>query len=163
MGTPYSCDDGNVCTVGAHDGTGGCNQEPVVNGTACNDGDNATARDACQAGVCVGTPYSCDDGNVCTSDVPDGSGGCTNPPVPDGGLCDDDDNSTVTDVCRNGACVGQPIICDDNNVCTRDISDRVLGCVHEPLAFGSLCFTGSERESQSICDGAGLCVRFQIP
>lgn len=54
----YDCDDDNACTsddvASCEDGS--CVGEPVIDGTACDDGDGATAGDACRAGVCVGVP-----------------------------------------------------------------------------------------------------------
>ncbi|MFO0750970.1 MAG: hypothetical protein U1F43_35650 [Myxococcota bacterium] len=49
-------------------------------GTSCSDGNSCTKTDQCNAsGTCVGTAYSCDDSQSCTTDNCDGSGGCTHP------------------------------------------------------------------------------------
>ena len=44
----------------------------------CEDGDSCTHSDRCDVGVCVSIPYSCNDELICTTDVCDGSGGCSN-------------------------------------------------------------------------------------
>ncbi len=85
VGTPYSCNDGNVCTNDACDGSGGCT---FTNNTAsCNDGNACTSGDRCSAGACSGVAYSCDDGNACTEDTCDGAGGCTHTLVASCGSC----------------------------------------------------------------------------
>ena len=51
---------------------------PVLNGTSCGDQQACTFSDSCQAGVCQGTSYSCDDGLGCTNDACNGDGSCRN-------------------------------------------------------------------------------------
>lgn len=52
-GTPLVCDDGNECTTDFCDAvTGGCVFQPVVDGTACDDGDITTVTE-CIAGECT--------------------------------------------------------------------------------------------------------------
>ena len=87
-----ACDDGNACTqtdtcqagacvpsnpvvctaldqchtAGTCDpGTGTCSNPAKTNGTACQDGNACTQADTCQAGVCVGVPATCSDGQTC--------------------------------------------------------------------------------------------------
>ena len=56
----------------------------ATNGFACNDSNACTTTDACQSGVCAGTPVangtSCDDGNPCTVSTSCRAGICV-PPV----------------------------------------------------------------------------------
>ena len=52
-GASDPCGD-NVC-----DGAGACTPRPKPDGNPCNDGNDCTLNDTCQAGVCQGTPMSC--------------------------------------------------------------------------------------------------------
>lgn len=47
------------------------------NGKNCSDFQSCTQGDSCQAGACVGVAYSCSDDLACTTDICDGSGGCS--------------------------------------------------------------------------------------
>lgn len=47
-----------------------------ADGASCNDGQACTWNDKCNAGVCTGTPYVCNDGLGCTADLCDGTGDC---------------------------------------------------------------------------------------
>ncbi len=51
-----SCDDGNTCTASDACQTGVCGGTPVANGTPCDDGSGCTASDVCGNGVCTSTP-----------------------------------------------------------------------------------------------------------
>jgi DNA-binding beta-propeller fold protein YncE len=54
-GVAKVCDDGLSCTTDACDtATGNCTFTPVSDGTPCDDANNCTTPDACQAGTCVG-------------------------------------------------------------------------------------------------------------
>jgi hypothetical protein len=74
-GLPTDCNDGNLCTDDSCDPIAGCTH---TNNTApCSDGDACTNGDACVDGTCHGgSPLDCDDGNPCTVDSCDPSGGC---------------------------------------------------------------------------------------
>src|SRR2546425_957724 len=65
------CTDG-TCDEFAHQ----CEATPKTDGTACSDGSLCTQNDACQAGVCAGSPLVCDDANPCTTDSCDPTAGC---------------------------------------------------------------------------------------
>ncbi len=70
-GTPLVCDtaqgqlDGVITQCQQYTGTcspdSGCEIVDLVDGTACDDGDEATCDDACSAGVCVGDAAACVD------------------------------------------------------------------------------------------------------
>jgi hypothetical protein len=93
---PTPCGDGNACTVDACSGSV-CTNDPVPEGTSCNDGDPETVQDACFSGICSGvvvecsSDLECGDGNPCTADACSG-GVCTNDVVPQGTACDDGDS-----------------------------------------------------------------------
>ena len=104
----------------------------------------------------------CDDGNDCTVDGCDSSGGeavCDNDPLPDGASCDDDDSCTDGESCQNGACDGgEAADCDDGNVCTDDVCDPEEGCTHTnnnaPCGNGDFC-DGAETCSEGACSSPG--------
>lgn len=82
-------------------------------GASCDDGSANTVNDVCLAGACTGTPDPCV-GVVCSAatsacHVPGtcNDGVCSAETVAaDGTSCDDDDTSTVGDVCTTGQCAG---------------------------------------------------------
>ncbi|NOZ02852.1 MAG: hypothetical protein GXP54_13345 [Deltaproteobacteria bacterium] len=101
VGVEVNCNDGNVCTMDGCDAVTGCFHDPADN-------------ECCTAGLSI-----CDDGNPCTDD------GC-NPSTLEceyqfnDALCSDQDPCTVQDTCADGACMGIPMDCNDNNPCTLD-------------------------------------------
>jgi hypothetical protein len=74
---------------------------------------------------------TCDDKNPCTDDVCGGKEGCKQTNNTSG--CDADGSvCTEKDTCSNGKCIaGKSIVCDDNNVCTKDSCDPVAGCKYD--------------------------------
>lgn len=64
------------CNDASCDATLGCVVKPKPDGTGCEDRNACTIEDVCSAGVCVGAPLDCDDGNVCTDDTCDPVIGC---------------------------------------------------------------------------------------
>lgn len=154
-GSP-NCDDGNPCT----DDSCANGQCTYVNNTEpCDDGNPCTQGDTCSAGSCVGgTPIVCDDGNPCTVDSCHPVLGCriTNVPSSPPTACDDGSACTTNDFCFGGICVGgQNVDCSDNNPCTTDTCDAVLGCrySHNTLA----CDDGNDCTVGDACSG-GVCV-----
>jgi hypothetical protein len=115
IGSPKNCDDSLPCTIDTcNPGDGACVNTSMT-GAPCDDGDECTLGDRCQAdGTCDGTPKDCSDGNECTIDTCDPPTGiCTNTPDTGRG-CDDGDACTLTDTCQSdGTCVGDPVL-DDN-------------------------------------------------
>ncbi len=75
---PAGCGDGHPCTADACSG-GACVNNPVPDGTACDDGDPETVDDACYGGACTGDSLCdafggdrdgdtlCDDHDPCAS------------------------------------------------------------------------------------------------
>lgn len=131
------CDDGDECTEDSCEPEAGCINEPLT-GTACDDADVCTLADHCDAGECVGAPIDCDDGELCTTDSCDPTGGCvfyTNT-LP----CDDGDPCTVNDECSQGDCVGFGVPCE----CQEDLDCVLL-------------------EDGDICNGTLFCDLTQFP
>lgn len=111
----------------------------------CDDGDECTTHDRCNAGVCEGVPILCDDGNPCNG----------------------------VEYCRKGECrPGKPVLCDDHNLCTVDFCERETGkCVHQPLSdIGKPCgpdyaYRGECRPGRYECgrDCGLMCVGVKGP
>ncbi len=132
------CDAGSCAQVDAADGL------PCHSGAACKD------PGACAKGACVESETACDDGDPCTGVTCEPGIGCLYEPL-DGVSCDDGNSCTPTDLCVEGACVGDgEISCDDGEVCTLDLCDPWFGCVHEDL--DALCDDGDP------CTGGDVCV-----
>jgi hypothetical protein len=177
VGPARDCDDGNVCTLDGCD-AGLAPAEVCVHsptGGLCNDGDPCTVDDFCEAGGCVGAPKPCDDQNECTADACEGgSGQCLHTNIL--GPCDDGVPCTVDDACGgavegggevvpDGQCQGQPMSCDDGNVCTSDACLNAAGkalCQHLPVpgacddgeacTVSDFCLGGQCTAGSMICD-----------
>jgi Dictyostelium (slime mold) repeat len=151
QGPPRTCSDNNLCTLDSCvPGTGQCAFAALDN-TPCPDSNRCDGQ-MCITGVCVaGTPFNCNDNNVCTADSCTPSTGLCSfsnlpaVPCPDGNLCDGQ-------ICASGVCVaGTPPNCNDNNVCTTDSCTPATGqCGFSPLNAVA-CQDGN------LCDGQ-ICV-----
>ncbi len=126
---------------------------------ACDDGDLCTGEDTCFEGTCMGTFFVCDDGNACTDDVCDAdTGECSSAPIPEDGLCFDDDPCSLNDTCTDGVCVagGDTLHCESDNPCMAARCEPGVGCVTEPLD-GIACNDGDVCTTPGICQ-EGTCV-----
>ncbi|MDD5307886.1 MAG: hypothetical protein PHU25_11250 [Deltaproteobacteria bacterium] len=156
-GPPRDCNDGNPCTDDSCNPITGCVDTP--NTAACNDGNLCTADDTCSGGVCVGgPPVDCNDSNPCTNDSCIPNLGCWHNNNAD--VCDDGDVCTTSDACSGGACVGgPPLDCNDDNVCTDDTCNALLGCVRASNTArcddGNAC-TNNDTCSNGVCVGAAI-------
>jgi len=186
------CDDANVCTTDTCS-SGVC--QNTNNTVSCDDGLFCTADDTCSGGECVGandpctipllcsedldacveclTSEDCSDGNICTDDVCDAFGSCSNPnntlSCNDGVFC------TAVDVCDGGTCVGTGDTCpglvcdepndrcveclgdgdcDDSNVCT---TDSCAGNVCSRVPNSLSCNDGRWCTVTDTCVG-GACI-----
>jgi len=201
-------DDGNPCTDDACDPADGVVH--TFNTAWCTDGDLGTGNDICTGGVCVGQPIACDpgkfladngqcplcdesgtgyqsegglvdDGQECTLDACDPDIGVLHTYAQ--GPCDDGDPLTVADVCVDGECVGEALVCDageyyvqgadcllcnaegtaaegpgepvdDGNVCTDDVCDGASGVTHGFNA--GPCDDGDATTGNDTCQ-SGAC------
>ncbi len=145
-GPPLECDDADVCNgVESCDPALGC---VAGDGLFCDDFDVCNGDETCHPveGCIAGEELVCDDGNECTADLCDPEGGCANSSLT-GTECDDGNACTQLDLCDDGLCVGSgPQNCEDDNPCTDDHCDPLLGCVTTlsvaPCDDGDLCSTG---------------------
>jgi len=172
-GTPVECPEpeglGAICKTPACDPeTGACSFAPDHEEFLCEDGDKCTVGDKCMQGVCeAGVAANCNDGNKCTDDSCMPDEGCLHDentaPCNDGDLC------TMQDQCEAGICApGDPLQCDDGNVCTDDSCDPDAGCTFETnenaCDDGDACTTGDHCTGGSCtwdwlkdCDDQNLC------
>jgi slime mold repeat-containing protein len=154
-GTPLRCNDGNPCTTDTCVATVGCLYPPVVDGTACPDGNRCDGTETCVAGACtgVGTPPVCGDDNPCTADVCVATVGCLYPPVPNGMPCPNANACDGVEICNGaGQCTaGSALVCSDDNACTRDTCNAITGCVYTALTDGTDC------PDANLCDGTETC------
>jgi RHS repeat-associated protein len=143
------CDDMDPTTEDSCDPfTGDCINEPI--GMECDDGDLCTTDMPDGEGGCVYTPVDCDDGLFCTDDMCDpATGDCINT-----SNCDDG-NACTTDNCiaiGAGSCSFLQITCDDGLDCTDDSCDPETGCVFTPN-----CDDGDPC-TDDICDPDQGCI-----
>ncbi len=157
-GEAANCDDENTCTADSCVPESGCQNEPAVDGTSCDDADMCSPTSECRAGACEAVGAStCEDNNICTVDSCNAdSGECrhndisnlcvdTNPCTDDScdpeqgcvfgfntNSCNDNSLCTLVDACSNGICTGTPVNIDDSNFCTDDACNPLTGVSHMP-------------------------------
>ena len=158
-GERASCDDGNPCTLDRCDeGTGACLHDALDDvGQPCDDGEACTENDRCRGSSCEGNQRICDDGLDCTFDrCIEEAGDCEHASGPrEGEPCEDGLVCTEAGKCQSGQCVGKPTNCDDDDPCTRDACNEILGgCHHQPI---SGCDRPCSRDSDCE-DPSDLCV-----
>lgn len=108
-------------------------EQPVANGTSCNDSNACTYTDRCQAGSCVGTPISCVSTNPCQVLSCNGTSTCASANAPSTKLC----RAAATGTCQADAyCTGASTACPAN----------------PPAPAGKVC-----RTPQAACQGAASC------
>ncbi|MFH1529854.1 MAG: hypothetical protein ABIK09_03860 [Pseudomonadota bacterium] len=117
-----TCDDQDPCTAdwcnpatGActHEDCGDCQcDEGCVQNSACNDGNTCTL-DLCNSGVCSHLTLPCWDGDPCTDDTCDPSGGCMFLPLPLCAGCTSEMSCDDGNICTQNACVDQYCISQD--------------------------------------------------
>jgi hypothetical protein len=144
------CDDKNLCTDDSCQPGSGC--QFVYNQAPCDDSNACTANDHCANGWCTGgDPVVCTDDNPCTDHFCDVDEGCKT--VPNSALCDDGDKCTTGDLCVNAACTaGDPVTCDDFNLCTDDSCDPDTGCLFAANALP--CDDGNACTANDSCADA---------
>ena len=189
-GDPLVCDDGNLCTNDSCDPVAGCMYTPVecppgescdpadglckggCDPELCDDGLYCNGTETCVDGVCTpGTAPDCDDGVDCTDDICDEDiDACVN--TPNDGTCDDADVCNGSETCDpiDGCQPGDPLICEDGDLCTTDSCDPATGCIFTPVECppgescdpaDGLCKAGCDPESCDdglFCNGTETCV-----
>ena len=158
VGSAKDCDDDNDCTVdGCDPDTGMCGHQNLDG--PCDDGNLCTLGDTCADGFCQpgsGFP-DCEDGNGCTGATCDPKVGCIND-VLLGWPCDDGDGCTANDVCVIPAtCVGEPVVCQDDDPCTADSCVKGSGECIFVVAPGATCDDGNICTKKDVCQDDGTC------
>ncbi len=153
-GEPPLCDDGNICTLDACDGTtGACGFAPL-DGTACTDGDDCTQNDACKGGQCASGVDTCackkladcagtEDGDVCNGTL----------------WCDLIDHTCKLDVATI-------VVCDTskNSACLQYTCNKLTGqCDAQNLNDGGPCNADSSACSSGDYCQAGVCIAGVTP
>ena len=149
------CDDQNICTDDFCYKDTGCTHK--ANSRSCEDGNLCTLGDKCVNKSCQeGSLYlDCENGNPCTIDFCDKEKGCQHNKATAQQACDDGNPCTVGDHCGEGSCVsGEPMDCDDENVCTDDYCSTGGTCKHLPNNIA--CEDGDECTLYDVC-GDGVC------
>lgn len=169
--TAQPCDDLDPCTIDSCTPGVGCKHLPngickkCVISSDCDDGDMCTV-DSCMDGACTNVMKVCDDLDPCTVDRCDPASGCKAVPtcVPcttAGAVCDDGNPCTINDKCSpdpggsldTNVCVGDPVLCDDNNDCTQDFCSKGPGypyCTFRPID-GDPCSDGDFCTENDAC------------
>ena len=150
--------------------TAACTDPAKANGVSCNDGNPATLNDVCQSGVCLGS-LTCGS-TVCTASPASSqcktpacsaTNQCSDVPQPDGTLCNDENSTTVNDMCFAGVCKGSDICA--NVVCSASDQCHAIGvcqpatglCSDPVLGNAVLCNDGFPHTTADTCL-SGSCV-----
>jgi hypothetical protein len=151
---PPTCNSSNFCDDLHFDPTSGqCVDQRKPDGTDCSLADLCLDHPVCQGGLCVGSPKTCDDHNVCTQDVCDPTQGCIH--VDQTSQC-----PTPSDPC-------QVATCDPSGGCgTGSAPDGTL-CGSADCVTAHICLLGGCREVNvpdgtqctlpTPCQNAGAC------
>jgi hypothetical protein len=133
--------------------------KPCLEGIYCTDDDPCTTDDTCIGGLCVGTPYTCDDGRFCTANECDGIGGCTFPVMT--GFC------LVNNQCLKHGDANPANDCErcdtDENVIGWSEREDLQPCdAGNPCTFGDYCKKGTCKKGlKSNCDDENDCTSDQ--
>jgi cysteine-rich repeat protein len=163
--TASECDDGNSCTSNVCAG-GACVDTTRVNGAPCDDGAFCTVGDACQGGVCAGSPRRCAGAEECSPMACDETAdACVAQPKANGTACDDGSRCTRQDVCIAGVCTGSdPVICTASDQCHQaGVCDPATGtCSNPARSDGTVCDDGDRCSGDDRCTG-GTCLGTPLP
>eukprot|EP00755_Sulcionema_specki_P011113 Sspe_Gene.730::Locus_249_Transcript_1_1_Confidence_1.000_Length_7732::g.730::m.730 len=140
-----------------------CMEMDLPDETGCDDGQDKTIGDRCLSGKCVGTDLcanvTCVAVNPCQTPGQCNhlTGLCSTSPKPDGTPCDDGQNNTVEDSCKNGACVGVDkclgkACAPRNNCYLKGRCDINTGnCIETKKADKTPCDDGNNRTVHDMC------------
>jgi hypothetical protein len=146
---PDSCDASGVCLANYEPATTLCRAAAGVCDAPdyCDGASAECPADAKLTSVCRPSVHECDAAEVCDGvsddcirDLP-----ANGQPCPDGDLCNGDE------ICVGWVCTPRPPpVCDDQDTCTDDSCDPLLGCVYDPIAGGGFgCGTMTPLPSAS--------------
>lgn len=139
--------------------TGDCTTPLLADGTSCDDGNACTQTDTCLNGYCSGgNPVICRPLDEChfTGECNTTTGVCTDPIVPDGSFCEDDNLCTTAETCQGGVCTPCGFTdCTPTNPCLLGSCDPDLGCQYT-YNDGIPCDDGSLCTNNTVCV-SGVC------
>lgn len=156
------CTDADQCDVPAcNDNV--CGQEPMPNGTACDDQLFCTFSDTCNgSGICVGAGDPCpgaDGDGDCSEACSEQFDSCVGND-PNGATCDDGLFCTATDTCNgSGTCNGGGSPCagaDGDSNCAESCNEAADNCLGNDPG-GSACNDGLFCTATDTCNGLGAC------
>ena len=161
--TPRDCSaQGDQCNVGVCDEeSDACVQEPVSDGTSCDDGEFCTVSDVCAAGVCGGAQRDCSAAaDQCNSGACDEvTDSCVPAPLANDTPCDDGLYCTVGESCQAGQCAGgTPRECTaQGGACRSGVCDETTdSCTGDPVPDGTACDNNQFCTVNDVCV-AGTC------
>ena len=181
------CDDGDACTEEDQCDEGVCLGAEVP-GCECGhdedclvfeDEDHCNGKLVCVGGSCLTDPDTvvlCPRDTACVSYACAlETGACVATTRPDGASCSDGDACSEGDHCLAGSCkAGEPLVCDDSELCTDEACDPETGCVvsynDNPCDDGNactvddLCVGGSCRginDPSCLCDEVADCAPYE--
>ncbi len=152
-----ACDACSVAAGAAVNGT--C---ALLTGPVCNDNNNCTQTDTCQAGVCTGgNPVTCMALDQChlAGTCNPATGVCFDPIKANGTPCSDGNGCTQTDTCQAGTCTaGTPVTCMAQDQChVAGACNPANGtCSNPNKADDSPCTDGNSCTQMDTCQ-AGAC------
>eukprot|EP00040_Diaphanoeca_grandis_P025721 m.142926 g.142926 ORF g.142926 m.142926 type:complete len:2982 (-) comp30282_c1_seq1:243-9188(-) len=166
--TDVNCPQADDCHLAANCSLGKCPTRTVLEGASCDDGDASTTDDTCASdGECVGTDLcvennvTCADQSLCRKDSGCFQGVCLEGTAHNDGFpCDDGNDATDSDSCKNGLCIGIDVCagvdCGEQTDCFK--SACVGGsCIVSAVADDTTCDDGSKFTDKDICRN-GTCV-----
>ena len=156
--TVKDCDDDNACTDDSCNARTGLCKHTTVTCPPSSYGRCGYTYCSTDAGGCVDVPYSCNDGNVCTSDSCDPhTGECVHPLTPAAQTCKSHSTKCVHYRCDpyDGACRQHPKVCHSDDPCYVSLCDPNCGeCyLHARCLLGpiDMCFSGTCDHDDGEC------------
>ncbi|MBI5548068.1 MAG: M6 family metalloprotease domain-containing protein, partial [Deltaproteobacteria bacterium] len=160
-----ACDPANPCDACSKAAGAPTNGTCAFVTVTCDDGDKCTEHDACDQGTCQGARKicpaldSCHETSVCIQET----GLCSELAKPEGTGCEDNDECTIGDTCRAGACVGTARSeCPPADPCHSPATCQNKKCGsyaqkpdYTPCDDGTLCTTG-DACLRGSCKGAAV-------
>ena len=132
--------------------TGACNYEDKAAGTTCDDGDESTDNDGCDAGECAGEDLCLTRSSPCLEEaVCSIGGGCYRGECidlvgeDDGTVCDDGNRQTVGDQCINAECIG-------TDLCDGVECGLATDCLEAGVCSMGQCVQQVQEEDHTVCD-----------
>lgn len=157
---PTPCEPDAQCRVGRFDlEAEACVFSVADDGADCVPSDLCLENGVCLEGTCLGTPRSCDDGNICTTDACAPDLGCVNTPracpLPTAqckvAVCRPDTGCGEEDAADFSRCGTLPFSCAVSELCRGGTCQRF-----EPTPNGTPCAPATPCQPEGACQ-AGVC------